>query len=228
MPKGRTRIHNDYPAKITCTVCKKDIKQLRNQFLKHLEKSGLNNDDYITAYKCSSCLPPEERLFKRGRVRKHNDFPSKLVCGNCSCKTIQGREQFFKALKKSGLSQEEYITTYRCRSCRPKKPKKIPEKKIREATQKKVFQKQSKAGTHIIKNEEVSSPVYSRIKPFLGVTKRIADTSQDNLCWNQVFYLSHNKYCDGCYRFNYCGFDGKRLSSDKKSQKTKAQNVQSI
>ena len=83
--------------------------------------SEVANTEFITKREVTVAAEPEPK--RRGRQPNplNAGIPKKLHCGVCNRDLATTPDQFRAQVQKSGLSQEEFVSSYRCRSCRKEK-----------------------------------------------------------------------------------------------------------
>ena len=91
-----------------CCKCGKKTSIGPALLIKKAALAGKTPQEYADGYECRSCRP-----------KKGPSGPSKILCtGECGKEKGTTPAQFIKQVAKSGLSEEEFIKTYKCRSCR--------------------------------------------------------------------------------------------------------------
>jgi hypothetical protein len=108
----------DLPRELKCSTegCKEVSGYVSPTMLKQrAEEKGITIEEYIASWKCSTCEPR-----KRGRAAtgKWDGFVSELACP-CGFKTKQHPSVIAKNAEAAGMSYEDFVKAYRCRSCKP-------------------------------------------------------------------------------------------------------------
>ena len=140
----------------------------------------------------------------RGRPSKNPDVPRELVCSKCKSPKKTNPPQFRKQLEDSGLSKEQFIETYRCRSCRGNDTD------------------AGSTGTTIKyqalppMRDPNAEPTTTATTTASLVPTNLRGRPLDTTCHFPNIYLDNHKACDGCGRFEgaICNFHGKRLSKE--------------
>jgi len=103
------------PTQFECSGCSKPIKVAPSLTRKAAKKAGMSVDEYIANYKCRQCRK-KERIENVDASLNIN----KIKC--TVCKELKGTSPsaLEKQIEKAGVTPEEYIKNYVCRSCRSK------------------------------------------------------------------------------------------------------------
>jgi hypothetical protein len=118
LPKAE---HEGIPREIKCIRCGDMQVIAPANVLKYMEKAGQTVEEFVNCFKCSDCEPRH-----RGKQpsEKWLNLPREIHCCENGCTFVlkQHPSMTDKQAKDKGISFEEFVTTWKCKEHREKKP----------------------------------------------------------------------------------------------------------